>query len=43
MNLIREKLVVFGQKLFYTGRSGSIQAKVVVAGQKFLYSGKVAG
>ena len=44
---IRTKLVVFGQKLFYTGRSGSIRAKVAVFGQgsciraKWLSSGKV--
>ena len=30
---IRAKVVVFGQKLFYTGRSGFIRAKVVVFAQ----------
>ena len=40
-------MVVFGQKWFYTGRSGSIWANFVVFGQsscnraKLLYSGKV--
>ena len=37
---IRAIVVVFGQKLFSTGRSGSIRAKVVVIGQKWIYSGK---
>ena len=35
------KVVVFGQKLLYLGKSGSIQANVVVFGQKWLYSGKM--
>ena len=34
-------MVVFRQKLLYSGKSGCIRAKVVVFGQKWLYSGKV--
>ena len=45
---IRAKVVVFGQKLLYSGRGGAISSnlsytgKVVVFGQNWLYSGKVA-
>ena len=42
-----DKVVVLGQKWFYSGKSGSIRAKigciwakVVVFGKKLLYSGK---
>ena len=41
------KVIVFGQKCFYSGKSGCIRARVVVFGQcscirtKWLYSGKV--
>ena len=38
--LYSSKVVVFGQKLFYSGKSGCSGAKVVVFGQKWLYSGK---
>ena len=34
-------MVLFGQKLFYSGKSGSIPAKAVVFVQKLLCSGKV--
>ena len=34
-------MVVFGQKLLYSSKSGCIRAKVVVFGQKWLISGKV--
>ena len=33
-------MVVFGQKLLLSGKSGCIGAKVVVLGQKWLYSDK---
>ena len=36
------KVVVFGQKLLYSGHSGCIRAKVVVFKKKWLYSGNVA-
>ena len=36
------KVVVFGQKLLYSGYSGCIRAKVVVFKKKWLYSGNVA-
>ena len=38
---IRAKVVLIGQKLFYTGRSGSIRAKVVVFGQSSCIRAKV--
>ena len=38
---IRAKLVVFGEKLLYSGKRGSIRGKVVVFRQKWLYSSKV--
>ena len=38
---IRAIVVVFGQKLFFTGRSGSIRAKVVVFGQSSCIRAKV--
>ena len=38
---IRAKVVVLGQNLFYTGRSGSIRAKVVVFGQSSCIWAKV--
>ena len=47
MVLIREGVVVFEQKFFYSGkwfsfaRGGCIEAKVVLLGQKLLYSGKM--
>ena len=31
------KVVVFGQALLYSGKSGCIRPKVVVFGQKWLY------
>ena len=34
-------MVVFGQKLLYSGKSGCIRKKVVVFGVKWLHSGKV--
>ena len=34
-------MVVFGQKWFYSGRSGSIRAKVVVFGQSCCTRAKV--
>ena len=34
------KVVVFGQKWFYSGKSGCTWAKVVEFGQKWLYSCK---
>ena len=34
-------MVIFGQKWFYSGKSGCNIAKVVVFGQKWLYSGKI--
>ena len=45
---IRAKVVVFGQKMLYSGKSGCVHAKwlclgkVVVFGQKLFYSGKSA-
>ena len=36
------KVVIFGQKWMYSGKSGCIRAKVVVFGQNVLYSGKSA-
>ena len=36
---IREKMVVFGQKWLYSGKSGCICAKVFVFGQKWLNLG----
>ena len=33
-------MVVFGQKLFYSGKSGCIRAKVVLFGQSYLIRGK---
>ena len=38
---IRAKVVVFGQKLFYTGRSVSFRTKVVVFGQSSCVRAKV--
>ena len=38
---IGEKLVVIGQKLLYSGKSGCILAKVVVFGQSCLIRAKV--
>ena len=35
------KVVVFGQKWMYSGKSGCIRAKVVVFRQKWLYSVKL--
>ena len=35
------KVVLFGQKWMYSGKSGCIRAKVVVFRQKLLNSGKV--
>ena len=35
------KVVVFGQKLFYSGKSGCIRAKEDEFGQMWLYSEKV--
>ena len=34
------KVVVFGQRLLYSGKSGSIRAKLVVFGKNMLYSGQ---
>ena len=38
--LYSSKVVVIGQKLLYSGKSGCSGAKVVVFGPKLLYSGK---
>ena len=35
------KVVIFGQKWLYLGKSDCIPAKVVVLEQKWLYSGKL--
>ena len=35
------KVVVFGQKRLYSGKSGCIRAKVVLFDQKMLFLGKV--
>ena len=35
------KVVVFGQRFLYSGKSGCIRAKVVVVGQNWLYSEKI--
>ena len=34
------KVVVFWQKLIYSGKSSCIQTKVVLYGQKWFYSGE---
>ena len=36
----RSKIVVFGQRWFYSGNSGCIRSKVVIFEQKLLYSDK---
>ena len=38
---IRTKVVAFGQKELYLGKSGCYRAKVVVFGKTWLYSVKV--
>ena len=34
-------MVVIGQKLLYSGKSGSFRAKLVLFGQKMFFLGKV--